>query len=140
MRWVAALTCCPTSLCRTRCGTSSNSPVRSRASWAAPTIGSRSRATPIGRIFASPRWTFPPSDQALSALIEDLHARGLLDSTLIVAAGEFGRTPKVNPGGGRDHWPDCYTAVLAGGGVQGGAVYGASDRQGAYPALDPVTP
>ena len=54
--------------------------------------------------------------------------------------GEFGRTPKINPGGGRDHWPECFTAVLAGGGIQGGAVYGASDRIGAYPALDPVAP
>jgi uncharacterized protein (DUF1501 family) len=54
--------------------------------------------------------------------------------------GEFGRTPRVNKSGGRDHWPDCYTAVLAGGGVRGGAVYGASDKAGAYPALDPVTP
>ncbi len=66
--------------------------------------------------------------------------RGLLESTLVVAMGEFGRTPKVNPSGGRDHWPDCYTAVLAGGGVCGGAVYGASDRIAAFPARDPVTP
>jgi uncharacterized protein (DUF1501 family) len=63
-----------------------------------------------------------------------------LDSTLVVTMGEFGRTPKVNGSGGRDHWPDCYTAVLAGGGVCGGAVYGASDRAGAYPAADPATP
>src|SRR5207244_13336851 len=75
-----------------------------------------------------------------SELIEDLEARGLLDTTLVMAMGEFGRTPKINPGGGRDHWPDCYTAVLAGGGVHGGAAYGASDRIGAYPAADPVTP
>jgi hypothetical protein len=82
----------------------------------------------------------PPSDQGFSALIEDLEARGFLDSTLVVAMGEFGRTPKVNGSAGRDHWPDCYTAVLAGGGVRGGAVYGSSDRIGAYPATDPVTP
>ena len=82
----------------------------------------------------------PQADQSLSALIEDLDARGLLDSTLVVATGEFGRTPKINGDGGRDHWPDCYTVLMAGGGVQGGAVYGASDRIGAYPALDPVTP
>jgi uncharacterized protein (DUF1501 family) len=82
----------------------------------------------------------PQADQGLSALIEDLDERGLLDSTLVVAMGEFGRTPKINGEAGRDHWPDCYTVLLAGGGVQGGAVYGASDRLGAYPARDPVTP
>jgi len=82
----------------------------------------------------------PLADQSLSALIEDLDARGLLETTLVVAMGEFGRTPKINGDGGRDHWPDCYTVLLAGGGVQGGAVYGASDRMGAFPARDPVTP
>jgi hypothetical protein len=82
----------------------------------------------------------PAADQGLSALIEDLDARGLLDSTLVVALGEFGRTPRINKDGGRDHWPDCYTVLLAGGGVKGGYVYGASDRIGAFPALDPVTP
>ena len=82
----------------------------------------------------------PMADQGLSALIEDLDARGLLDSTLVVAMGEFGRTPKINGDGGRDHWPDCYTVMFAGGGVQGGAIYGASDRMGAYPSRDPVTP
>jgi hypothetical protein len=82
----------------------------------------------------------PPADQSLSALIEDLDARGLLESTLVVAMGEFGRTPKINRQGGRDHWPDCYTVLFAGGGVAGGAVYGSSDRIGAYPADDPVTP
>jgi hypothetical protein len=82
----------------------------------------------------------PLADQSLSALIEDLDERGLLDSTLVVAMGEFGRTPKINRDGGRDHWPDCYTVLLAGGGVRGGMVYGSSDRLGAYPASDPVTP
>jgi hypothetical protein len=82
----------------------------------------------------------PQADQALAALIEDLDERGLLDSTLVVGLGEFGRTPKINAQGGRDHWPDCYSVLLAGGGVVGGAVYGASDRIGAYPAIDPVTP
>jgi hypothetical protein len=82
----------------------------------------------------------PAADQSLSALIEDLDARGLLDSTLVVAMGEFGRTPKINREAGRDHWPDCYTVLMAGGGIRGGAVYGASDRIGAYPAVDPVTP
>jgi hypothetical protein len=82
----------------------------------------------------------PMADQALSALIQDLDERGLLESTLIVACGEFGRTPKINASGGRDHWPDCYSVFLAGGGVTGGAVYGASDNLGAYPAVDPATP
>lgn len=86
------------------------------------------------------RHLLPLADQSLSALIEDLDQRGLLDSTLVVAMGEFGRTPRINQEGGRDHWPDCYTVLLAGGGIHGGAIHGASDRQGAYPAADPVTP
>jgi len=86
------------------------------------------------------RYLLPQADQALAALIEDLDERGLLDSTLVVALGEFGRTPKINSNAGRDHWPDCYTVLLAGGGVRGGAVYGSSDRMGAYPETNPVTP
>jgi hypothetical protein len=82
----------------------------------------------------------PVADQSLSALIEDLDQRGLLETTLVIAMGEFGRTPKINGDGGRDHWPDCYTALLAGGGVRGGMVYGASDRSGAFPEYDPVSP
>ncbi len=82
----------------------------------------------------------PLADRSLSTLIEDLDARGLLDSTLVVALGEFGRTPRINKDAGRDHWPDCYSAVVAGGGVRGGMSFGASDRLGAYPAVDPVTP
>ncbi|MEI8381566.1 MAG: DUF1501 domain-containing protein [Planctomycetota bacterium] len=82
----------------------------------------------------------PPADRGLAALISDLEDRGLLDSTLIVATGEFGRTPVINNGAGRDHWPDCYSVLLAGGGVQGGAIHGASDAIGAYPAKDPATP
>jgi uncharacterized protein (DUF1501 family) len=82
----------------------------------------------------------PPCDMAFSALIEDLEARGMLDTTLVVMLGEFGRTPKINGGGGRDHWPDCYSIVLAGGGVAAGTTYGASDKIGAYPDIDPVTP
>jgi hypothetical protein len=92
------------------------------------------------KLFARHRQLIPPNDQAFSALIEDLKDRGLLESTLVVAMGEFGRTPKINASGGRDHWPDCYTVALAGGGVRGGAVYGASDRMAAYPTHDPVTP
>jgi uncharacterized protein (DUF1501 family) len=82
----------------------------------------------------------PPADQAFAALIEDLTERGLLDSTLVIALGEFGRTPKVNATAGRDHWPHCFSAVLAGGGVRGGTLYGASDKLGAYPDRDPVSP
>lgn len=82
----------------------------------------------------------PPADRGLAALIEDLAVRGLLDSTLIVAIGEFGRTPRINPAAGRDHWPFCYHAVLAGGGAQGGFVYGSSDSLGAYPESNPLSP
>jgi hypothetical protein len=82
----------------------------------------------------------PPADRAFSALVEDLAQRGLLAETLVVWMGEFGRTPKINASAGRDHWPDCYTVALAGGGVRGGTVRGASDAEGAYPAEDPVTP
>jgi hypothetical protein len=82
----------------------------------------------------------PPMDKAYAALINDLDERGLLDSTLVVALGEFGRTPKINGNAGRDHWPDCYSLTLAGGGIQGGAVWGESDKIGAYPVQDAVTP
>jgi hypothetical protein len=82
----------------------------------------------------------PPADRAFAALVEDLDERGLLESTLVVGLGEFGRTPRINQNAGRDHWPDCYTIVLAGGGVKGGFVYGASDRVGAYPDSDSVRP
>jgi len=82
----------------------------------------------------------PPADRALAALLADLEERALLDETLVVAMGEFGRTPRINAGAGRDHWPDCYTVLLAGGGVRGGYVHGASDRLGAYPDRDGVTP
>ena len=85
-------------------------------------------------------YLLPPFDQSMSALIEDLDARGLLDTTLVIAVGEFGRTPRIYATARRDHWPDCYSVFLAGGGVRGGSVHGASDRIGAYPALDPVTP
>jgi hypothetical protein len=92
-------------------------------------------------------WRCPVFDRAASALLDDLAARGLLQTTLVVAVGEFGRSPKIgapttnNVGpGGRDHWPSCYTCLLAGGGVRPGAVYGASDRHGAYPQRQPVHP
>jgi uncharacterized protein (DUF1501 family) len=79
-------------------------------------------------------------DRAMSALLDDLADRGLLDSTLVVAVGEFGRTPKINEKAGRDHWNHCYSAVLAGGGVPGGVVIGASDRRAEHPTDQPVSP
>jgi uncharacterized protein (DUF1501 family) len=79
-------------------------------------------------------------DQGLTALLEDLQQRGLLGQTLVIAMGEFGRSPKINGCGGRDHWPGAYTALLAGGGVRGGRVIGASDQQGGFPAERPVHP
>jgi uncharacterized protein (DUF1501 family) len=82
----------------------------------------------------------PITDQSLPALVDDLDQRGLLDETLVVWVGEFGRSPRINKMAGRDHWPQCYTALLAGGGVKRGHVHGASDKFGAYPASDPVRP
>jgi hypothetical protein len=87
----------------------------------------------------------PPLDRSVSALLDDLHERGLLDSTLIVMAGEFGRTPRIStlPGvrlPGRDHWGAVQTVFFAGGGVRGGTVIGSSDRSGGYPAASPQTP
>ena len=82
----------------------------------------------------------PITDQTLPALIRDLEERGLLDSTLVVWVGEFGRTPKISMNGGRDHWPQCYSAVLAGGGTKKGFVYGASDKLAAMPTVGQVTP
>jgi hypothetical protein len=86
------------------------------------------------------RYLLPITDHTLPTLLEDLDARGLLDETLVVWAGEFGRSPRINNIAGRDHWPRCYTVLLAGGGVRRGHVHGASDRLGAYPARDPVRP
>jgi hypothetical protein len=82
----------------------------------------------------------PMYDQAYSALIEDLAERGMLDQTMVACLSEFGRTPKVNSAGGRDHWPQCFTCYFAGGGVQGGRVIGASDSIGGTPVERPVQP
>jgi uncharacterized protein (DUF1501 family) len=82
----------------------------------------------------------PMFDRAYTALLEDLAQRGLLDSTLVVAMGEFGRTPQLNARGGRDHWPGCWTILLAGGGVRGGRVVGSSDAIASEPHDRPVTP
>jgi len=82
----------------------------------------------------------PAFDAGYSALLEDLHDRGLLDDTLVVVMGEFGRTPKINKNAGRDHWPGCNSVLLAGAGIRGGAVHGASDSMAAYPIRDAVGP
>lgn len=90
----------------------------------------------------------PVADRAFSTLLDDLAERGLLDETLVVWTGEFGRTPRVGQrnsdagagADGRDHWPGCFTTVLAGGGIRGGVVYGRSDRHAAWPADNPVSP
>lgn len=86
------------------------------------------------------KYCIPPLDQAYAALLEDLSLRGLLDETLVVAVGEFGRTPKINATQGRDHWGMCQSALLVGGGVRGGQVYGATDKQAAYVKDNPVSP
>jgi len=82
----------------------------------------------------------PTLDQALSALIEDLAERGMLDETLVVVNAEFGRTPKINKNAGRDHWPWVYSLVIAGAGANAGTIYGASDESAAYPATNPHDP
>jgi hypothetical protein len=86
------------------------------------------------------KYCIPPLDLAYSALVNDLADRGLLDETLVAMFGEFGRTPKLNSAGGRDHWGPCQSAVLAGGGIRGGQVYGSSDADAAYPKTNPVSP
>lgn len=86
------------------------------------------------------RKLMPILDTAYTALLEDLSDRGMLDDTLVVWCAEFGRTPKLNRAGGRDHWGPVFSVALAGGGVKGGAVYGASDKLAAYPKDGRVTP
>jgi len=81
----------------------------------------------------------PDFDKAFGALINDLDDRGMLDSTLVIVGTEFGRTPKINPTSGRDHWPKVYSTVLAGGGIKRGLVYGESDATGSEPMTDPVS-
>ena len=86
------------------------------------------------------KYHLPITDQTLPTLIDDLEERGLLDETLILWMGEFGRTPNINKNASRDHWPRCYTTLMAGGGVKGGYVYGASDDHARLPAEKPVKP
>jgi len=82
----------------------------------------------------------PPLDTGMSALLEDLEGRGMLDETLVIWMCDMGRTPRINKGAGRDHWSFCYSVVLAGAGIRGGQVYGSSDRSAAYPSTNPVSP
>lgn len=82
----------------------------------------------------------PEFDRAVATLLDDLRERGLLEETLVIAAGEFGRTPRINEHGGRDHWPGVWSAIVAGGGVEGGRVIGASDPHGTAPAERPIAP
>ncbi len=81
----------------------------------------------------------PMFDRAFSGLIGDLAQRGLLESTLVVAMGEFGRSPRLNPNGGRDHWTRCFTAILAGAGIEGGQILGTSDATGSEPRDNPIS-
>ena len=94
---------------------------------------------PFSRIADYKETVGPAFDLGFGMLLEDLHQRGLLDTTLVVAMGEFGRTPRINPSGGRDHWAKCRTVVMAGGGIRGGQVYGSSDAIGAEPKDNPVS-
>ncbi len=82
----------------------------------------------------------PWFDNGYTSLIEELKERGLYDNTIVIATGEFGRTPKINRAGGRDHWPHCWSLILGGGGIKGGHIVGASDNIGAYPTDRPTTP
>jgi hypothetical protein len=86
------------------------------------------------------KYCLPPLDRALAALLEDLHQRGMLERTLVAVAGEFGRTPKINKTDGRDHCGPAQSVLLAGGGIRGGQVYGATDKIAAYPSDRPVSP
>jgi Protein of unknown function (DUF1501) len=97
-------------------------------------------SAPFSPISSVKDTTGPMFDNAYTSLLEDLFDRGLLDSTLVLATGEFGRTPRINPAGGRDHWPQCWTVLLAGGGIKGGQVVGSSDSIGAAPKDKPSQP
>ncbi len=109
--------------------------------WNAPTnADNQSWDTHTNAAERLSRYLLPAYDQAMSAFLEDLHVRGLLERTLVVSAGEFGRTPTINRQGGRDHWGFCQSILLAGAGARGGLVYGSSDAHGAYAAEQPVRP
>jgi hypothetical protein len=103
-------------------------------------FGNRDWDTHGGNFAALKNTLLPPTDQGVSALLNDLAGRGLLDETLVVWMGDMGRTPRLNNGAGRDHWSFCYSILMAGGGVRGGQVFGSSDRSAAYPSTNPVGP
>ncbi|WP_372723535.1 DUF1501 domain-containing protein, partial [Novipirellula sp.] len=86
------------------------------------------------------RRSTPALDVALSALLDDLSERGMLDETLVMVSSEFGRTPKINKDAGRDHWPKVFSVMLAGGGIKGGTIYGASDSTASEPEENAVSP
>src|SRR5262249_22597575 len=90
--------------------------------------------------FSQLKTLLPQLDQTLSALVQDLGDRGLLERTVVYCAGEFGRTPRINPEAGRDHWARSQTVLLAGGGFARGCVYGSTDKEGMAPASEPCTP
>jgi uncharacterized protein (DUF1501 family) len=91
-------------------------------------------------ITAAMKRTMPPLDQGLAQLIVDLEQRGLLETTLVMVSSEFGRTPKINKDAGRDHYPKVFSVMLAGGGIKGGTIYGASNATASEPEFDPVSP
>ena len=97
-------------------------------------------AAPFSTLDDYARELLPNFDRAFTALIDDLERHGRLETTLVVAAGEFGRSPRLNASGGRDHWPGVWSIILAGGGIRGGQVFGASDAHASAPADRPVTP
>jgi uncharacterized protein (DUF1501 family) len=102
--------------------------------------GNRDWDTHGGNFQALKNTLLPDTDRSVSALLNDLDSRGLLDETLVVWMGDMGRTPRINGAAGRDHWSFCYSIVMAGAGVRGGRVYGSSDRSAAYPSTNPVSP
>ena len=104
------------------------------------TSGSSHGSAPFTSVVDYPTVIAPNFDNGYSSLLEDLAARGMLENTMILAFGEFGRTPKINPAGGRDHHPNCWTVLFAGGPIVGGRVVGASDDIGHAPKDRPVTP
>jgi hypothetical protein len=103
-------------------------------------VGNRDWDTHGGNFKALKNTLLPATDRGVSALLNDLHSRGLLQETLVVWMGDMGRTPRINKDAGRDHWSFCYSIVMAGGGVRGGQVHGSSDRTAGYPSTSPVSP
>jgi len=116
------------------------SPWRSPAATRFSTVLTSTGSAPFSPIDCYKNEVGPNFDNAYTSLLGDLAQRGLLSNTMVLAFGEFGRTPKINPAGGRDHHPGCWTVLTAGGPIQGGRVVGASDEIGGTPKDRPVTP